>query len=225
MFTGIIREVGTIRRIDRSRAGARVSVEAPKSRPGLVPGGSIAVDGVCLTVSDLDDRGFVADAIPETLERTCLGLLGAGTRVNLELPLKVGDPLDGHLVQGHVDGIGRVTRSTGRGTQWELTARVDPALAPYLAEKGSVALQGVSLTVTAVGEDTFSVALIPTTFGETNLSELSPGSPVNVEVDVLARYVARLATAGRADRGSGPGGTGRPGASTLTRDRLEELGF
>ena len=225
MFTGIIREIGTIRGIDRSAAGARVTIEAPVSRAALVPGGSIAVDGVCLTVTGLDASSFTADAVPETLERTRLGSVRPGARVNLELPLKIGDPLDGHLVQGHVDGVGTVTRVADRGTQRDVTARVDSALAPYLAEKGSVAINGVSLTVTAVTADTFSVALIPTTLEETNLSELSPGAEVNLEVDVLARYVARMAGAGFGGQSTGRGAAQASSAPTITRDRLEELGF
>ncbi len=225
MFTGIIREIGTIRGIERSASGARVTIEAPASRPALVPGGSIAVDGVCLTVTGLDVSSFTADAVPETLARTRLGVVRAGARVNLELPLKVGDPLDGHLVQGHVDGVGKVTRVADRGTQREVMTRVDRGLAPYLAEKGSVAINGVSLTVTAVTADTFSVALIPTTLGETNLSELSPGAEVNLEVDVLARYVARMASTGLPDQSSGRGAASPSSAPSITRDRLEELGF
>jgi riboflavin synthase len=216
MFTGIIREVGVVRRVERSGGGARLAIEAPKSRPSLVLGGSIAVDGVCLTVTALEGDAFSADAVPETLDRTRLGGVGPGTPVNLELPLRVGDLLDGHLVQGHVDGVGTVARIADRGAQRELTVRVDRALAPYLAEKGSVAVNGVSLTVTAVGDDTFSVALIPTTLAETNLAGAGPGATVNIEVDVLARYVARLAET----RGS----AGRP-APGLTRESLEEMGY
>ncbi len=216
MFTGIIREVGIVQRVDRIASGARITIEAPTSRPSLVPGGSIAVDGVCLTVTDLGATSFSADAIPETLDRTRLGGLRSGARVNLELPLRVGDLLDGHLVQGHVDGVGEVVRAVDRDTQREVTVRVDPGLSGYLAEKGSVAINGVSLTVTAVTDDTFSVALIPTTVEETNLGELGGGAPVNLEIDVLARYVARLAERGLTTVGKTPG---------LTRERLEEMGY
>jgi riboflavin synthase len=223
VFTGIIREVGTLRRVDRAGGGARLVVEAPRSRPSLVPGGSIAVDGVCLTVTALEGDAFAADVVPETLDRTRLGDLRPGARVNLELPLKVGDPLDGHLVQGHVDGVGRVVRQDARGTQVEVTVRVPAPLAPYLAGKGSVAVNGVSLTVTTVTADTFSVALIPTTRDETNLTEMTAGSAVNVEVDVLARYVARLASLGAG--GDAPGAAPGAPAAGLTRERLEEMGY
>jgi riboflavin synthase len=217
MFTGIIREVGIVRGLQRSSAGARLEVEAPRSRPSLVPGGSIAVDGVCLTVTSVEGDAFTADVVPESLDRTRLGSISRGARVNLELPLRLGDFLDGHLVQGHVDGLGVVSRIVRRGNQWEMTVRVDAPLRPYLAEKGSVAVNGVSLTVTRVANDTFSAALIPTTAEETNLGDLAPGSGVNLEVDVLARYLRRLAETGEIAGRS-------PGAGGLTRERIEEMG-
>lgn len=191
MFTGIIRETGRVRSIEPSAGGAAVTVEAPGLCPTLALGGSVAVDGVCLTVAALGAATFRADVVPETLRRTRLGLLAAGERVNLETPLRMGDPLDGHLVQGHVDGVGvvRAVRAEGNG-RW-LTVGVEPSLGGYLAEKGSVAVNGVSLTIAAAGPEEFSVALIPTTLEATNLNDLREGSLVNLEVDVLARYVAR----------------------------------
>jgi riboflavin synthase len=192
MFTGIIREVGRVRAIDAAPTGARLTVEAPRSRASLVAGGSIAVDGVCLTVTTLTEDAFSADAIPETLRCTRLGELAAGARVNLELPLRAGDLLDGHIVQGHVDGLGEVVEARDEGTQRWITIRTSAELARYFAFKGSVAVNGVSLTVAAVEGTSFSVALIPTTLTETNLDELRAGTRVNLEVDVLARYVARL---------------------------------
>jgi riboflavin synthase len=196
MFTGIIRETGRVRAIEPSRGGAALTVEAPRTRPALLVGGSVAVDGVCLTVTALAATTFRADVVPETLRRTRLGALEVGEGVNLELPLKIGDPLDGHLVQGHVDGVGvvREVREEGNG-RW-VTVGVDAALSPFLAEKGSVAVNGVSLTIAAEGESEFSVALIPTTLELTNLNDLRKGSRVNLEVDVLARYVARRLGAG-----------------------------
>jgi len=192
MFTGIIREVGVIRAIDATPDGARLSIEAPQAVASLVESGSIAVDGICLTVTGVEGSRFMADVVPETLRRTRLGGLEVGGRVNLELPLRAGDFLDGHLVQGHVDGVGEVASCEEQGSQWWVVVRPGPALAPYLAEKGSVAINGVSLTVAEADVETFSVALIPTTMNLTNLNELQPGSRVNLEVDVLARYVARL---------------------------------
>jgi riboflavin synthase len=192
MFTGIIREVGVVKALESSEAGARITVAAPRSRAKLVKGGSIAVDGVCLTATELGKDTFAADAIPETLRRTRLGGLANGSRVNLELPLRAGDLLDGHIVQGHVDGLGEVVESREEGTQKWVTVRTTPELARFFAYKGSVAINGVSLTVAEVEGNTFSVALIPTTLTETNLDELRPGARVNLEVDVLARYVARL---------------------------------
>ena len=191
MFTGIIRETGRVRSIEPSSGGAALTVEAPQTRSQLVVGGSIAVDGVCLTVTDLGPSTFRADVVPETLRRTRLGSLAVGEGVNLEIPLKIGDPLDGHLVQGHVDGVGvvRGVREEGNG-RW-VTVAVETALAPFLAEKGSVAVNGVSLTIAAAGASEFAVALIPTTLELTNLNDLREGSRVNLEVDVLARYVAR----------------------------------
>lgn len=191
MFTGIIRETGVLEELRPEGGLVRLRIRAPRSRPSLVPGGSIAVDGVCLTVCELESDSFGVDVIPETLRRTRLGSAGPGDRVNLELPLRAGQFLDGHVVQGHVDGTGAVTRVLREEGQVTVTVRVGPELAPFLAEKGSVAMNGVSLTVTAVTADTFSVALIPTTLRETNLDELREGSVVNVEVDVLARYAAR----------------------------------
>jgi riboflavin synthase len=192
MFTGIIREVGVVKALDVDDAGARITVVAPRSRASLAKGGSIAVDGVCLTATELGPDTFAADAVPETLRRTRLGDLGPGARVNLELPLKAGDLLDGHIVQGHVDGLGEVVESRREGTQSWVTIRAARELARFFAYKGSVAVNGVSLTVAEVEGDTFSVALIPTTLTETNLDELRAGIRVNLEVDVLARYVARL---------------------------------
>jgi riboflavin synthase len=191
MFTGIIRETGRIRSIEVQAGGAALVVQAPRTRPSLAVGGSVAVDGVCLTVVALGEDGFRADVVPETLRRTRLGSLGAGDRVNLELPLRLGDPLDGHLVQGHVDGVGvvREVREEGNG-RW-VTVDVDAGLARFLAEKGSVAVNGVSLTIASSGPSEFSVALIPTTLELTNLNDLHKGSRVNLEVDVLARYVLR----------------------------------
>ncbi len=189
MFTGIIREAGRIRALERTAEGALLAVEAPESAAVLGLGGSVAVDGVCLTVTRLVPPVFEVQMVPETLRRTRFGDLTAGDTTNLELPLKIGDSLDGHLVQGHVDGVGvvRSSRQDGIGRWVEIEA--PDALRPFLAEKGSVAVNGVSLTIAASGPTGFAVALIPTTLHLTNLKDLREGSRVNLEVDVLARYV------------------------------------
>jgi riboflavin synthase len=191
MFTGIVREMGVVRELRPEGGLVRVRIEAPKACAALRTGASIAVDGICLTATEVGHGMFAADVVPETLSRTRLGDVRAGDRVNLELPVRAGDPLDGHVVQGHVDGTGVVAGVSVEPGQNVVTVRVGQELAPYLAEKGSVAVNGVSLTVTGVTPETFSFALIPTTLRETNLAELTEGSRVNVEVDILARYAAR----------------------------------
>jgi riboflavin synthase len=198
MFTGIVREVGVVRDRSSGDGAVRVRIEAPKLRPGLALGGSIAVDGVCLTVTDLGDADFAADVVPETLERSRLGDLVSGDRVNLEAPLRAGDFLDGHLVQGHVDATATIVDVKKDDGQTSLFVELPRSLSRFVAEKGSVALNGVSLTVASVVDDRFGVALIPTTLRETNLGALRKGDRVNVEVDIVARYVARLAGVGEA---------------------------
>jgi len=158
----------------------------------LAPGDSIAVNGVCLTATVADDGAFEAQAVSETLRRSTLGALEAGSAVNLEAPLRAGERLGGHIVQGHVDGIGTVSEVREQGFSRVLTIDAAPALRRYVAEKGSVAVDGVSLTVSALGEGGFSVALIPETLERTTLGEVVVGDQVNLEVDILAKYVERL---------------------------------
>ena len=193
MFTGIVREVGTV-----VAAGRRLTVAAPKTARRLAVGGSVAVNGVCLTATALDAGGatFIADVVDETLARSNLGTLATGGRVNLELPLAAADPIDGHLVLGHVDGVGTVqqTREVERGR--EITIALPPELSAYVAEKGSIAVDGTSLTVTEALDSSFGVALIPHTLEHTIAGEYAAGTRVNLEVDVLARYVERLVRAG-----------------------------
>ncbi len=199
MFTGIVEEVGAVVAIDRapgeggSPGDARLTVRGPLVVSDAAPGDSIAVAGVCLTVAALPGDGtFVVDVMPESLRRTALGDLEPGAPVNLERALRADARLGGHVVQGHVDGVGTVHRRTP-GPRWdEVEIVLDPALARYVAEKGSVAVSGVSLTVTAVGPDRFAVSLIPTTLAATTLGTATVGSRVNLEVDVLAKYVERL---------------------------------
>ena len=201
MFTGIVEELGTVVALEvggGAQADARLRVRGDLVTSDARLGDSIAVSGVCLTVAELPGDGtFVADVMPETLRRSALGALGVGDRVNLERALAVGGRYGGHVVQGHVDGVG-VVRSRRPGPRWdEVEIGLDPALARYVAEKGSVAVSGVSLTVTHVGDDVFGVSLIPTTLEVTTLGSLAPGAAVNLEVDVLAKYTERLlATSG-----------------------------
>jgi riboflavin synthase len=195
MFTGIVEGTGTVVAMDRPAAGgaARLEVEAPWLAGDLAVGDSVAVDGCCLTVVAGGPGRFAADVVAETLRRTALGRLAAGARVNLERPLALGGRLGGHLVQGHVDGVGRVLeRRPAREGGEEVRADLPGDLARYVVEKGSIAVDGVSLTVAGVGQGWFAVALVPHTLAATTLGERAPGDPVNLEVDVVAKYVERL---------------------------------
>ena len=194
MFTGIVEEIGTLEALTRLPGGeARLLLRGPLAASDARLGDSIAVDGACLTVVDLTgDGGFAVEAVPETLRRTTLRNAAPGARVNLERALRADARLGGHIVQGHVDGVG-VLRSRREGGRWlDLTFTMDPALAPLIAEKGAINVSGVSLTVTTAGPDSFGVSLIPQTLASTTLGNLAEGGLVNIEVDVLARYVARL---------------------------------
>ena len=198
MFTGIVEEIGTVRSTQALDGALLLSVGAATVREGLAHGDSVAVAGVCLTVASLDDGGFVADVMPESLQRTSLGALAAGAPVNLERAVPVDARLGGHIVQGHVDGVGTVL-AREPGPRWdEVEIELPAELARYVAEKGSVAVEGVSLTVTHVTDTTFGVSLIPTTLAGTTLGRLAVGGAVNLEVDVVAKYVERLLTAGAA---------------------------
>lgn len=191
MFTGLIEDLGGVRSLERSEQGARLRI-ATRLATELAEGDSIAVNGVCLTAVEIEGGEFAADVMSETLRRSSLGALQEGARVNLELPLRAGDRLGGHVVQGHVDGIGTVAAVREDGIARVLEIAVDADLARYLVEKGSVALDGVSLTVSALAESGFCVSLIPETLQRTRLGELREGDAVNVEVDVLAKHVERL---------------------------------
>jgi riboflavin synthase len=204
MFTGIVEEVGTVREIafpDGHEADAVLTVHGPLAASDAALGDSIAVNGVCLTVTGLGQDGtFTADVMPESLRRTALGGLAAGEPVNLERALRADARLGGHIVQGHVDGVGTLVRRTP-GERWDDLVLSAPAdLTRYIAEKGSIAISGVSLTVTHVEATTFGVSLIPTTLDTTTLGALAPGDHVNLEVDVLAKYVERLLAAGAPPR-------------------------
>jgi riboflavin synthase len=191
VFTGLIADRGALRSIARDDRGATLEI-ATRLAAELHEGDSIAVNGVCLTASRVNGEGFEAEAINETLTRSSLGELRAGAPVNLELPLRASDRLGGHIVQGHVDGTGTVGAIREEGISRVLEIEVDERLRRYLVEKGSVALDGVSLTVSALTDDGFAVSLIPETLQRTGLGEARVGAGVNVEVDVLAKHVERL---------------------------------
>ncbi len=192
MFTGIVREVGTTAAISGRDGGVRIEIDAPETATLTAVGGSVSVNGVCLTAVALSNGRIAFDAVPETLARTSLGGLAAGTRVNVEPSLRAGDPLGGHYVQGHVDGVGVVRSVEEEGQGRRIWFDAPPELLRYAVEKGSIAVEGTSLTVAGLDEHGFAVALIPHTLEVTTLGDLEPGRPVNLEVDVLAKYVERL---------------------------------
>jgi riboflavin synthase len=192
MFTGIVEELGSVAGLTRHADSARLAVRGSVVTADAGHGDSIAVNGVCLTVTGLDGDIFVADVMAETLDRSSLGVLSVGDPVNLERAATLATRLGGHLVQGHVDGVGAIL---GRepAEHWELVRFALPDdLARYVVEKGSITVDGVSLTVVEVGPDSFSVGLIPTTLKATTLGHKGPGDPVNLEVDVIAKYVEKL---------------------------------
>jgi riboflavin synthase len=191
VFTGIVKEIGQVDSVDRSDAGARIRIATGLARE-LGLGDSVSVSGACLTVSERDDRGFAADVMNQTLSLTTLGELEQGASVNLEPALQAGEPLGGHLVQGHVDGVGLVAGRAEDGIAHRLRLDLPGELRRYVVERGSIALAGVSLTVAAVTEEGVEVSLIPETLERTTLDALEQGDRVNVEVDQIARYVERL---------------------------------
>ena len=198
MFTGLVEEIGRVDKLEPQGDALRLTIGAGKVLSDVSFGDSIAVNGVCLTVVEHTDEWFTADVMQESLDRTGLGQLEVGSRVNLERALAAGARLGGHIMQGHVDGTSRLLSRTS-SEHWDvLRFSLDAALARYVVEKGSIAVNGTSLTVSAVGEDCFEVSLIPTTLAETTHGELVEGSVVNIEVDVLAKYVEKM-LGGRAD--------------------------
>lgn len=196
MFTGLISDLGSVTALQRSEQGATLRI-GTRLASQLEQGDSIAVNGVCLTAIDIRDGGFAAEAMVETLRRSALGGLEPGAQVNLELALRADGRLGGHVVQGHVDGAGVVSDVREEGIARVLRIDIDPAVARYLVEKGSVAVNGVSLTVSALGEECFEVSLIPETLKRTNLGGMTVGDRVNLETDVLAKHVERLMEASR----------------------------
>lgn len=191
MFTGIVRELGEVERVERSDDGARLRVRAELAG-GLANGDSVAVSGACLTAAAVVDGAFEADVMNRTLGLTTLGALRSGDRVNLEPAARVGDPLGGHIVQGHVDAAAEVTDVAADGLARRLAVMVPLRLRRYVVERGSVALDGVSLTVAALTDEGFEVSLIPETLERTTLDAVVPGGAVNLELDVIARYAERL---------------------------------
>jgi riboflavin synthase len=191
LFTGLVQDLGTVTGVDASGDGVTLGVRT-RLAGELAEGDSIAVDGVCLTATAIADGGFRAEVMRETLRRSSLGAAEAGSGVNLELPLRASDRLGGHIVQGHVDGLGSVRDVRDEGFARVVTIAAPPELLRYVVAKGSIAVNGVSLTVVEVGDDWFSVSLIPETLERTTLGAAAAGTPVNLEVDVLAKYVEKL---------------------------------
>jgi riboflavin synthase alpha subunit len=194
VFTGIVRERGRVVSAERNGGGVRLRITASETS-GAALGDSISVSGCCLTVTAADDGALEFDAVPETIARTTLGSLEPGVEVNLEPALRAGEPLGGHFVQGHVDGRGRVGALEREGDGARLRVQLAHELQRYCVEKGSIALDGVSLTIAALGDDGVEIALVPFTLEHTTLGGLAPGDEVNVEVDLLAKYAERLASA------------------------------
>jgi riboflavin synthase len=214
MFTGIVERVGRIESLEKGPEGGRLRVHAGPLAASLAIAGSVAVNGCCLTVIELAGETFAADLSSETLKRTAFGEMKPSARVNLERPLTAGKELGGHFVQGHVDGIGRIARLTPEGPNWWLAVRVPADIERYVAMKGSIAIDGISLTVASLVDGVVEVAIIPFTYANTNLQGLVTGDAVNLEVDILAKYVEKLLEARHA-----------PAPSRLTAARLVEEGF
>ena len=213
MFTGIVEEVGHIRRLTQIANGARLAIEAQTVLAGAKLGDSIAVNGVCLTLVEQGPDWFAADLSAETLKRTSLQQTRTGTRVNLERALLPTTRLGGHIMQGHVDGTGRLLEAQPSGEGWTVRIGFPIELARYIVEKGSIAVDGISLTVAALGDDWFEIAVIPHTWKMTNLSTLERGALVNLEMDILAKYVERMLQ------------IPAKGQSALTLDHLREMGY
>lgn len=214
MFTGLIEDLGTLRDIRIGRDQCRLTVATSLPLAEISCGDSIAVDGVCLTVTNCAEGAFSADVSPETLQRSTLGQLARGARVNLERAMRLTDRLGGHLVTGHIDGRGRIVEQHRDGNAWRFRFQIDAPLASLLAAKGSVAVDGISLTVNEVTAETFALVVIPHTLTVTNLRERQIGDEVNVETDLIGKYVARFLQQGLPDKGPG-----------VTLDLLAKHGF
>jgi riboflavin synthase len=192
MFTGIVRELGRVASAEATAGGLALEIEAPGAASALATGDSISIDGVCLTAETVKNGRVALHAVPESLARSTLGRLRAGDAVNVEPALRAGEPLGGHYVQGHVDAVGRIQSVEAEGDGLRVFVEAPTEILRYCVEKGSIAVDGVSLTIAELADDAFAVALVPHTLAATTLSELAPGDAVNLEVDVLAKYVERL---------------------------------
>ena len=192
MFTGIVEELGTVRAVKRGGCWAVLSIGAREILPGLKIGDSVAVNGVCLTVTSLDDGGFTADVMHETLDRSSLGNLSVGSHVNLERAMAADGRFGGHIVSGHIDGTGTILSLRRDDNAVWYTVSASPALLRYIVEKGSITIDGISLTVARVETDRFSISAIPHTVAVTILSEKHPGDTVNLETDIIGKYVEKL---------------------------------
>ncbi|MGH3066584.1 MAG: riboflavin synthase [Gaiellaceae bacterium] len=192
MFTGIVRELGSVASAQDRAGGRALVIEAPSTASTANVGDSVAVNGCCLTAEAIDGAEITFHAVSETLARTTLGRVSAGDRVNVEGALRAGDPLGGHYVQGHIDGVGRVQSVEAEGEGLRVFVEAPDDILRYCVEKGSITIDGVSLTIAELASDAFAVALVPHTLEATTLSELEPGREVNLETDVLAKYVERL---------------------------------
>ena len=214
MFTGIIEHIGRVQSLELRAEGGRLSILAPKLAPSLAVSNSIAVNGCCLTVISRTKKCFAADLSGETICRTSFGELKSGARVNLERPLTAGKEFGGHFVQGHVDGVGRIEHLKPEGENWWLGVRVPEDLARYVAPKGSITVDGISLTIAGWRDGIAEMAIIPYTYTHTNLKDSKPGVAVNLEADMLANYLDRLLDA-----------RSEPSPSRITLARLMEEGF
>jgi riboflavin synthase len=217
MFTGIIEELGRVRSVETRGEGVRLIVEARTVMEGTEEGDSISVNGVCLTAVDVRADSFAADGSRETLERSTLGRLRAGSLVNLERAVTPSTRLGGHIVQGHVDARGRFLGATEHGGSWTIRIAYPPEMARYLVFKGSVAVEGISLTVAALSDEYFEIAVIPKTWDVTNLSRLNSNDEVNLEADIIAKYVERILTIAPEIR--------EKNQAPLTIEKLAELGY
>lgn len=215
MFTGIIEELGRIAALEKHADGAKIKISARLVTEGTNEGDSISVNGVCLTALGIKPDGFTADVSQETLDKSTLGRLTTGTRVNLERAVTPSTRLGGHIVQGHVDSRGKFVSAVSTGDFWTVRVSFPKEIGQYLVYKGSISVEGISLTIAALGADYFEIAVIPKTWELTNLSTLKPGGEVNLEVDVIAKYVERILLYGRASAAS----------ESLTVEKLAKLGF
>lgn len=213
MFTGIIEELGTVGQMDRRPDSIKLTIQARKVLEGTQLGDSIAINGVCLTVTSMTDSSFTADVMHETMRRSSLSDIKSGSKVNLERAMQVGGRLGGHIVSGHIDGVGHIARIAADGIARVITISIPKDMEPFIVEKGSIAIDGISLTVVSVGNSQFSVSIIPHTMANTTLIDKHPGAVVNLETDVIGKYVHSFTTAHTGKR------------SGITMETLLENGF